>query len=228
MAAPRAIGRSRDRFPSATFRSAYPIARSLQRKAGPWRGSDERGAGCGPSVSSLAISASSSRSSCLLFDFARVAVLARESAGFLAMNSSRCRAFDQHGRPFGPFVMLAAFRAGNRENASILPGYMVSLPRVKSSVWAHVAPKKARSCETIQARLFVMTQKNVRAKICVRKSRKFVGSSRSSKFGLRAARGAASLTRVCHPPEEFGQRARRGSPLSTQTRPATSPHFQSG
>ncbi len=95
--------------------------------------------------SSAAISTSSSFSSCLLLDAARVAVLAR--ALFLAMNSSSCFIFESvalfvRGRVR---AVLLIFR-----NASILPGYIVSLPRERSSVESQFAPKNARSCETIK------------------------------------------------------------------------------
>ena len=84
--------RSHDRFRSRCRRRLRapdkPIANSRQRTAAPLRGSTS-GARMLAVGSSPAISVISSRSSCLLFERARVAVLAR--ALFLAMNSSSCR-----------------------------------------------------------------------------------------------------------------------------------------
>ena len=49
----------------------------------------------------------------------------------------------------------------------------------------------------------------------MRKSKKFVGSSSSSRFGSWSS-SAASLTRVCHPPESFADRALEIIPLQLE------------
>ncbi len=80
--------------------------------------------------SSLAISVTSRRSSCLLFDLARVAVLAR--ALFLAMNSSSWRRLAS----MEAFVRSSCFalRLLIFQERVDLAGNIVSLPRDRSSV----------------------------------------------------------------------------------------------
>ena len=75
----------------------------------------------------------SSFSSCLLLS-ARVAVA---RALFLAMNSSSCLRLVSTAA-LVRLVLLAPFFWYSRK-ASILPGNRVSLPRLRSSVWEHVA-----------------------------------------------------------------------------------------
>ena len=154
--------------------------------------------GCCAVGSSLAISISSRRSSCLLFDAGSVAVLAR--ALFLAMNSSRCRRLAS---------TAALVRSSCSRRSCLIFQKGVDLARETSSACratsracgVQVAPRKARSCETIKQASGKLRRK-CSSRICVRKSRKFVGSSSSSRLGSCSSR-AASFTRVCQPPESL-------------------------
>ena len=163
----------------------------------------------------------SSRSSILLLDFARVAVLAR--ARFRSMNSWSCFRF-------AAIEALVRWSCSRRpcwysRYSSTLPGKRVNSPIDKSRVESHVALRKARSCETIKQASWKDLRKCSR-RIWVRRSKKFVGSSSSSKFGSWSSR-AESLTRVCQPPERFCMGDSSIRPLISNS-PATSPHFQSG
>ena len=85
--------------------------------------------------------------------------------------------------------------------------------------------RKARSCDTTR-QASSQSRRKCSSRICVRRSRKLVGSSRRSRFGSWSRR-AASFTRVCQPPERACTGPSRAAPLISK-RPATSPHFHSG
>jgi hypothetical protein len=184
------------------------MARSRQRSAAPLRGST-----CGARIlavgSSPAISTVSSRSSCLLLRFrARVAVLAR--ALFLAMNSSSCRAW--RAPPRWSARRARGARAGIRETRRSCRGTS-SACRATDRACGCRWPRNARSCETIRQASLKFRRK-CSSRICVRRSRKFVGSSSSSRFGS-CSSSAASLTRVCQPPESLAS-GPRGRPLQLE------------
>ena len=84
------------------------------------------------------------------------------------------------------------------------PEYIVSFPFASSSVCLQVALRNERSWKTI-THAKGKSRRKFSNRICVRKSRKLVGSSSSNKFGS-CNNNAANLTRVCQPPRKFFQR----------------------
>ena len=159
---------------------------------------DLRADGCGPSPRRRPRRSACSRSSCLPFDLAREAVLAR--ARFLSMNVSSWPALGEDRR-VDPLVVLAALALvfEKRVDGAGIQGQLAArqLERLRAG-GGRERPGRARR----SAQAWRNSRRKCSSRICVRRSRKFVGSSSNSRFGSCSSR-AASLTRVCQPPDSF-------------------------
>ena len=181
------------------------------------------GRGCWPSARRRRSRSVSSRSSCLLLRAGQ-----RGGAGAGLVLGDELFQVPPLGQDGG--VRRArrarAARCWNSRKASILPGNIVSLPRDRSSVWLQVAPRNARSCETIRQASLIVAQKvlqqNLRAQ--VEEVRRLVEQQQVRLVQQQGRQLDARLPAA----GELGDRALRGRRPSARTAPATSPHFQSG
>ena len=108
-----------------------------------------------------------------------------------------------------------AARAGYSRKASTLPGNIVSLPRDRSSVWLQVAPRNARSCETIRHAASIVSQEvlqqDLRAQ--VEEVRRLVEQQQVRLVQQQGRQLDARLPAA----GELGDRARRGRRPSART-----------
>ena len=173
------------------------MASSLQRTAGPFRGSTTR-RGSRLSLRHRRSSTVSSFSSCRLLERARVAVLAR--ALFLAMNSSRCRRF----------ASTVAFVRSSRSRRSLL---VFEKGVDLAGIHRQLAARQVERVRAGGARETTGRARRSGRPLCssaesapAESACAGRGSSSVRRAGAgsaRAASSAASLTRVCQPPESF-------------------------